>query len=131
MKKVILWSTIVLGMLGILATSTTTANAATWHKGVPTILKAGFWKDEDSKDYWGFDNHGVYYIDIKNVYSTNHPMYRKSGKSYTIKSMMKDHKYTYSTLTRINHNKFRFYYPHDLTDHDLYYTYLNRVYSLK
>ncbi|GAY72048.1 hypothetical protein [Lentilactobacillus kosonis] len=43
MKKLILWGTVVLGMFGILMTSTTTVNAATWHHGVPKFLKSGFW----------------------------------------------------------------------------------------
>ncbi|GAY72046.1 hypothetical protein [Lentilactobacillus kosonis] len=127
MKKVILWGTIVFGMFGILVTSTTTVNAATWHKGVPTILKHSYWQGKDTSEFWSFNNEGVHYYRGYTEYISGHPMYKVSKKSYTIRTVGKKNAYYYVTATKINHNKFRFFYPYSSTDQMIDYTYLYRM----
>lgn len=47
MKKSILIMLALSGLVGGVGATTTTANAATWHKGVPKALR-GIWKHHDS-----------------------------------------------------------------------------------
>lgn len=134
MKKHILLGALALSTFGVMFANPTSANAATWHKGVPSILKSGVWKVAGVKEYWAFNNKGVYDIDGKYVYETNKPMYAKSGNKYTIKSnysKTKNLKYVYCTLTKINKNKFKFVMPHTSKDKVVYYTTLTRTYKIK
>ncbi|GAY72051.1 hypothetical protein [Lentilactobacillus kosonis] len=112
MKKVFLWGTVILGMFGILMTSTTNANAATWHKGVPTFLKSGFWNTHADDSYIQFTDQAVYYITPANNYYMavigTHPSYKKSNKTYTIRHVIYDNKDLSLKATPISHNKVKF-----------------------
>ncbi|WP_268913324.1 hypothetical protein [Lentilactobacillus sp. SPB1-3] len=120
MKKVILWSTIVLGMLGILMTGTMTANAATWHNGVPSFLKAGFWKANKPKNsYIKFSSLAIYYsvkdksddadeLALFGEVFTN-PRFKKSGTLYVIDNRTSEAQHTISTVRRISRNKATFH----------------------
>ncbi|WP_268913327.1 hypothetical protein [Lentilactobacillus sp. SPB1-3] len=112
MKKVILWGTIVLGMFGIFMTSNTTANAATWHGGVPTFLKSGFWKSNKSEDFFiKFSNPAIYFIsdedsvDIFDGGTIANPRYKKTGKKYIIDNKNAKKQNIISTIRRISKNK--------------------------
>jgi len=132
MKKVILWGTIVLGMFGILMTGTMTANAATWHKGVPTFLKAGFWHDNKPEEsYIKFSNRGIYYI-FKDADGLAcgvfpHPRYKKTGKKYVIDYTISKKTPLTSTIRRISKNKSTIY-TH--SKNDGFATHITRVTKL-
>ncbi|WP_268913322.1 hypothetical protein [Lentilactobacillus sp. SPB1-3] len=134
MKKVILWGTIVLGMFGILMTSNATANASTWHIGVPTFLKSGFWKMNRPKNsYIKFSNGGIY--SIAKEYNTDgfycgviaNTRYKKTGKNYVIDYMISKKTPITSTIRRISKNKSTIY-TH--SKNDGFATHITRVTKL-
>ncbi|WP_268913323.1 hypothetical protein [Lentilactobacillus sp. SPB1-3] len=124
MKKTILWATIVLGMLGVLFVGSPSVNAATWHQGVPTFLKSGFWHENKPKDsYIKFSNRGIYYIfkeDNIDVYEgmvATDSRYKKTGKIYIIDNKISKTRHIMSTVRRTSKNKAIFHMNEKGGDH--------------
>jgi len=124
MKKTILWATTVLGMFGALFIGSLNVNAASWHKGVPTFLKAGFWHDNRPKDsYIKFSNRGIYYIfkedniDAFQGVAISNPRYKKTGKIYIIDNKISKTRHIMSTVRRISKNKATFHMNEKGGDH--------------
>lgn len=116
MKKLILWAAIFLGMFGILITSTTTTNAATWHNGVPTFLKSGLWKATYPKNYYiKFSNQAIHYSintgTKKFVLVTYHPRYQQTGNTYIIDSDLSGKSGIRTKAIKISQNKIRYNIP--------------------
>ncbi|WP_268913325.1 hypothetical protein [Lentilactobacillus sp. SPB1-3] len=119
MKKVILWGTVILGMFGTLFFVEPIANAATWHNGVPTFLKSGFWMKTKSKDFYiKFSNRAIYYgvkddyavgVPLDSTVLTN-PRYKKTGKSFVIDNKVSKQQNIRTTIRKISKNKATFYF---------------------
>jgi len=110
MKKIILWGTVVLGIFGIMLTSPTTANAATWHHGVPTFLKSGFWTlNKPKKIYFKFSNQAIYYLyqdeEELDAGVTKNPIFKKNGKVYVIDNKITKDRQITLTIHKTSQNK--------------------------
>ncbi|GAY72050.1 hypothetical protein [Lentilactobacillus kosonis] len=133
MKKVILWGTVVLGMFGILMTSTTTANAATWHKGVPTFLKSGFWTlNKPKHTYIKFSNQAIYdLVPDEGVFdgaAAKDPEYKKSGKTYVIAIKISKHLHFTYTIRKFSKDKASFHMS--APDGEHFSTHMTRINKL-
>ncbi|ANZ60673.1 hypothetical protein AYR62_13810 [Secundilactobacillus paracollinoides] len=78
-----------LGIFGTgMYTTTTQANAATWHSGTPASLHSGFWKASYEKyTYAQFTKSHIYLV-MSDTATFTHPFYRHISHGYVIR--MKD-----------------------------------------
>lgn len=89
-KHLLLFIALFLGMIGLVSVSTTTASAASWHKGTPTAIRHQYnYKKGQSWEYYSFKKSSYRYQGMGNPYievtklkykTLKHHVYEITGK---------------------------------------------------